>query len=248
MVLFIFPNTATSYPGISRIIKEQVYMEIRNKTQHDPVTDLYMVDAYMRWALQASEEVVGAKGMHIVLREAGLEKLIDNYPPNETKASGHFTFGDYANLSATLLTFFGRAGKSMTLRIGRISTQHGIEQQSAAFGLDVLVKASRLLPLTAQLKAGMAVMQNGYRKLSQSVGQDLVLSIEDRGDKLAYVAESCPYCAGKEADFPICWIHNGVLAQSQHWLTGKQFEIIEVECKAMGAPACVWEVKKEPIG
>lgn len=223
-------------------------MEIRNKAEHDPVADLYIVDAYMRWALQASEEVVGAKGMHIVLRKAGLEHLIDNYPPNETRASGNYTFGDYANLSAGLLTFFGRAGKSMALRIGRLSTQYGVEQQSAAFGLGVLMKASRLLPLTAQLKAGMSVLQNGYRKLSQSVGQDLVLRIEDRGDKLAYVAESCAMCAGKEADIHVCWVHNGVLAQSFDWLTGKQFEIEEVECRAMGTPACVWEINKEPIG
>jgi hypothetical protein len=31
-----------------------------------------------------------------------------------------------------------------------------------------------------------------------------------------------------------------------HWLTGKEFEVQEVECRAMGAPACVWEINKTP--
>lgn len=221
-------------------------MEIRNKTEHDPVADLNIVDAYMRWALLAAEEVVGEKGMHIVLRQANLERLIGNYPPNETQMLSKFTFADYSNLCASLLNFFGRAGKSMTLRIGRISAQHGADQQSAAFGLDILVKASRLLPLAAQQKAGMIVMQNGFRKISESVGQKLSMSVEDRGDKIAYIAESCPVCAGKLADTHICWVQNGALVQSALWLTGKEFEVEEVECRAMGAPACVWEMSKTP--
>lgn len=221
-------------------------MQIRDKKEHDPVADMYVVDAYLRWALLAAEEVVGAKGMHVVLRQAGLEKLINNYPPNEPAVVSHFTFGDYASLSAALLNFFGRAGKSMALRIGRLSAQHAVEQQSATFGLNTLVKASRLLPFAAQQKAGLMVMQNGLRKLSEAVGQASLLRIEDRGDRLAYVDETCAYCAGKEADMPICWAHNGVLTQSTLWLTGKEVEVVEVSCRAMGAPACVWEVSKTP--
>ncbi len=218
-------------------------MEIRDKKEYDPVTEIMIVDAYMRWALQAAEEVVGEKGMHVILRQAKLEHLINNYPPNEPAVVGNYSFGDYSNLSAALLSFFGRAGKSMTLRIGRLSAQYAVEQQSAAYGLNTLVKASRVLPLTAQLKAGLMVMQNGFRKL---MGEEMKLSVEDRGDKFAYIAETCPICAGKGAEAPICWVHNGALDQSISWLTGKHFVIEEIECRATGDPACVWEVSKKP--
>jgi predicted hydrocarbon binding protein len=220
-------------------------MDIRKKKEHDPVADLYTVDAYMRWAVQAAEEVVGKKGLDIVLRQAGLGRLVDNYPPNELKISGNFTFGDYANLSAELLNFFGRAGKSMTMRIGRLSAKHAIEQQSAVFGLAALMTA-KLLPIPSQLKMGMATMQNGFKKLSQSVGQDMRLRLEDRGSKVAYIAEDCPFCAGKAADEPMCWGFNGSLHEGLNWQIGKEFDIVEVECRAMGAPACVWEVSKTP--
>lgn len=220
-------------------------MVIKKKVEHDPVVDLYMVDAYMRWALLAAEEVVGHQGLSIVLRQSGLERLIDNYPPNELKLSGLLSYGDYADLSAGLLTFYGRAGKSMVLRIGRISARHGIEQQGALFGLGAVI-AAKVLPLPSQLKIGLDTIQNGFRKLAGSVGQALRLNIEDRGDKWAYVAHDCAMCGGKQADDRICWLFNGTLQESLHWQTGKDLQIEEVECRALGAPACVWEISKTP--
>ena len=221
-------------------------MEIKNKTAHDPVADLFMVDAYMLWALQAAEEVAGKSGLAVVLRQSSLERLIDHYPPNDLKISGNLKYGDYANLSAGLLNFFGRAGKSMTLRIGRISAKKGVEQQAAQFGLGTLVAAARVLPLAMQIKAGLEVQQNGFRRIAKSVGQELHMHVEDRGGKFAFVNEDCALCAGKQAGEHICWIWNGVLQESMHWLTGKNFEIQEVECRAQGAKACVWEISKTP--
>lgn len=220
-------------------------MQINTKAEYDPVADLYMVDAYMRWALLAAEEVVGHQGLTIVLRQAKLEQLINNYPPNELKLSGMLSYGDYANLSSGLLTFYGRAGKSMVLRIGRISAKHGIEQQGALFGLGVVI-AAKVLPIPMQLKIGLDTIQNGFKKLAASVGQELHLRVEDRGDRWAYVAPECAMCAGKQADDRICWLFNGTLQESLRWQTGKDLDIQEVECRALGAPACVWEVSKTP--
>jgi predicted hydrocarbon binding protein len=221
-------------------------MEIRDKAEHDPVTDIYNTDAYMRWALMAAEEVIGEKGLAVVLRDAGLERFIDNYPPEEVeKPSGNITFGDYAALNASLLNFFGRAAKSMLLRTGRLSALHAVEKQGKAFGIAVLV-ASKVLPIPTQLKVGMEKMQEGFRKQSQAVGQDQRMRVEDRGDKLAYITEDCAMCAGKQADGPMCWLFTGSLQESIRWLTGREFDIVEVECRAAGAPACVWEIPKTP--
>jgi len=42
----------------------------------------------------------------------------------------------------------------------------------------------------------------------------------------------------------MCWTWIGSLQEASFWLTGKEFEIEEAECRAKGAPACVWEVSK----
>ncbi|MGH2523366.1 MAG: V4R domain-containing protein, partial [Anaerolineales bacterium] len=98
------------------------------------------------------------------------------------------------------------------------------------------------------LMKGLEVQQNGLRKLSQAVGQELHLRLEDRGDKIAYIYEDCPFCAGKQTTERVCWIFNGVLQESNRLVIGKDLEVEEVECRATGAPACVWEISKTPKG
>ncbi|MCP4542762.1 MAG: 4-vinyl reductase [Chloroflexi bacterium] len=223
-------------------------LEIKDKTEHDPVTDMHTPDATMRWALLAAEQVVGEKGLSVVLRDAGLERFIDNYPSENLTESSNITFGDYAALNASLLNFFGRAGKSMVLRAGRISSQQGLEHYGPSFKIvDALATtAVKVLPIAAQLKLGLQVQQKVFREMYQSLGQKVIMRIEDRGKKLANINETCMVCAGKQSNQPMCWLGGGLLQESIHWLTGKEFEIIETECRAMGAPACVWEISKTP--
>jgi predicted hydrocarbon binding protein len=216
-------------------------LEIRDRAVPDPVAELPIVDAYIRWGLLAAEEVIGKQGLSAILRQINLARVIDNYPPELLQVSGNFTYADYANLNCGLLDFFGRAGKSMTMRVGRISARHGIEQQSEIFGIAVLI-ASKILPLPTQIRKGLESMQNGYRRLMPNVR----LQLEDRGDTIAYLTETCSLCAGKEANGHICWTFSGVLQGLLSWQTGKEPEIDEVECRAQGAPRCVWEISKKP--
>ena len=218
-------------------------MNITDRSDHDPVTEMHITDAYMRWALEAAEEVAGKNGLGIVLRDAGLAHLIDNYPQEKLAVSGTITYGEYANLNTGLLNFFGRAAKSMTIRIGRISTRRAIDQQSALFGIAALM-AAKLLPLSSQLKMGFDAQIGGFQKLSRTVGEEFVGYAEDRGDHFIFVIETCAMCAGKLAEQPICHLYTGTLQESTKWLTGKDLDIREVECRAMGAPACVWHVSK----
>lgn len=221
-------------------------MEIKDKPEHDPVADLHVVDAYMRWALLAAEEVAGKQGLTVVLRQAKLERFIDNFPPNELKVATGIKIQDYANLNAGLLNFFGRAGKSMVLRIGRLSAKHAIEQQGGLFGVAAIQTVAKVLPFGVVLQKTLEVQQNGFRKLGQAVGENLRLRLEDRGDKLAYIYEDCPCCGGKQATDPICWILTGAQQEGARSLMGKEVEVEEVECRAKGAPACVWEMSKSP--
>lgn len=220
-------------------------MEIKDRTDHDPATDILLVDAYMRWALLAAEEVVGKNGLAVVLRQSGLEQLIGNYPPEQLKVTTGLTLYHYASLNAGLLNFFGRAARSMALRIGRQSARYAIEHQGALFGTAALL-ASKVLPIPTQIKMGLSAMQAGFRRLSQAVGQDRHIEIEDRGDSWAYIDYECAMSAGKTADEPIGWIQTGIIQESLHWQTGKDFEVEQVACRAMGAPASIWLVNKTP--
>jgi predicted hydrocarbon binding protein len=211
----------------------------------DPSANFKIVDAYLRWALIAAEEVVGKQGINVVLREAGLERVINNLPANALRATGTYTFGDYANLNGALLNFFGRAAKSMVLRIGRLSAKQGIDQQGAMFGIAALI-ASKLLPYPTQIKLGLEAMRDGFVKVYGQDGQVAKITIEDRGESWAYLDYHCANCAGKQSDAPMCWIHIGVIQEAIRWQTGKEAVVTQTACRAMGAEACVWEVSKTP--
>lgn len=224
--------------------KEQI--QVGNKTEHDPVAELYLPDAYIRWMLLTAEDTIGKLGLRIVLRKAGLDHLVGNYPIYEQpRPSKKFTFGDYAALNTELINFFEQQGESQLLSMGRLAIKHSVADQGALYGIGT-VTLPKFASLPAQLKVTMEVIVEAVRKASQSIGQDHRLFLEDRGDKLAYIVQDCIFCAGKQSNKQMCMYLTGNLQGSLRWLTGEEFHIEEVECRAMGAEACVWEIHKQP--
>src|SRR5258706_282383 len=131
----------------------------------------------------------------------------------------------------------------MVIRSGRLHSKYAIENQSAVYNC-AAKGAGKLLPSGMQVKLVLGSMANGYNKLYAENGQELHFSVEDRGEKWAFISVECPLCAGKSADQAMCWGRIGTLKEGALWLTGKEFDVEEVECRALGAPACVWEVSK----
>ena len=178
-------------------------MHIQPKTEHDPVADLVMPDAYMLWSLLAAEEVIGKQELANVLRQAGLKQLIDNYPPDYMNTTRELNSGHYASLLAGLLNRAEPDSQGTLSRIGLLSAKYSIDRQSALFNLTALL-ALKVMPVPLQLKMGLENMQSGFRRLWHTFGQTLDLRMEDRGDKLAYNAAACPMCAGQQADGLMC--------------------------------------------
>jgi predicted hydrocarbon binding protein len=218
-------------------------MNIRNKSSHDPVADMGLPNSYMRWALEAIEEVAGKPGLTIILREAGLETLQENLPPDDD-AFGSLTMGQYATLNAAILNFFGRAAKSMTMRIGRVSSRHAIEKQAELFNI-VALMALKVMPLNVQVKLGGVQLQDGFRKMYAAHDQQFIGRFEETDEAWFHIVETCTMCAGKVSEEPMCWLFTGTLSESLKWLTGKDFDVVETECRAAGAPACVWRISKK---
>ena len=220
-------------------------MNISDKPQPDPVAAIPLSDAHLRWLLLAVEDVAGKQGITTVLRQAGLANLIDNYPPENTSVKGQYTIAQYSNVSTSLLMFFGRGGRSIVTRAGRVSYMKGVEHYGALLG--AALTALRLLPSETRLKAGLEAIKFIWDKLYKDAGlPTLNIRTEDCGDHFKYRTGSCLGCAGKNADAPICYTTVGMLMESFKWLTGKEYEVHETECRAMGAHECVFQINKTP--
>jgi len=100
-----------------------------------------------------------------------------------------------------------------------------------------------------RLKKGLELMKYAFERMFTYQGhQSLAIRVDDRGDKLAFIVETCACCAGFTADAPMCYVWVGMLQDGLHGSFGKdrEVDVKEVECRAMGAPACVFEMSKIP--
>src|SRR5690349_14883268 len=80
--------------------------------------------AAMRLLLMSVEKVTGEKGVNAILRNAGLERYIGNYPPNEIVFN--IPYSDYSRFALSLEQFYGRAAKAMQLRVGQEMFNYGL--------------------------------------------------------------------------------------------------------------------------
>ncbi len=213
-------------------------MEVNNNPTHDPVADLPLVDIFLHWTLVAAEEVLGRSAMAIVLRQAGLDSLIENYPPDEIAIECELTYRDCATVNAVLLNFYGPAARGLIERTGRRAAQLAVAHESCLFALDI----TQDIDNPALVKRALEQINSGMVRLADATKVEWSGQIEGHVGTLRYSLPTCPVCAGKQADDPVCWFFTAFLAEILFVLTAKPVEIHEVECRATGSPQCIWEI------
>lgn len=196
--------------------------------------DAVIVNALVRQALTAAQEVMGENGLNAVLRSVGLERFIGNFPPNDTNPSIKTT--EYARFNEAIENFYGRGGKGMLRRIGKASFQYGIREQGALMG--VAGVALKLMPTRGRIKFILNGMVNALKKTNPQVDA----WVEEDGDTIAYCESTCAICLGRHSDQPICHLYVGSVAEAVRWATDQEYEITETHCIAKGDKYCRFEV------
>ncbi len=190
--------------------------------------------------LEAMEDVMGRNGLVAALRIAGLEELIDNYPPSNLDKA--FDFADYSGINGALEEIYGpRGGRGLALRAGRASFARGLRDFGALAGVGSA--AFKILPLSTKLKIGVPSMAKIFTQFS-----DQHSTVEDVGEDYLYHIHKCPVCWGRQADRTICFAAVGLLQEGLKWVSGgREFRVEETQCVAAGAELCSFRIQKEPI-
>jgi predicted hydrocarbon binding protein len=196
--------------------------------------DSVIVNGIVRQALVSAEEVMGANGLHAVLRTSGLERFVGNLPPNDMQPS--IKTSDYARLNQAIEEFYGRAAKGMLRRIGKASFQYGVREQAALLG--VAGMALKLLPEKQRIKFILNGMANALKKSNPEVDA----WVEENGDTIAYVERTCAICWGRHSEQPVCHLYIGSVGEAVQWATGVEHEVTETHCIAKGDEYCRFEV------
>jgi hypothetical protein len=196
--------------------------------------DAVIINSLVRQALISAQEVMGDNGLNTVLRTSGLERFIDNFPPNNLEPS--IQTSQYARLNQAIEEFYGRAGKGMLRRIGKASFQYGVRDQAALLG--VAGVAIKLLPERQRIKFILNGMGDALKKSNPQVNA----WVDESGERPAYVDATCAICHSRHSETPICYLYLGSISEAVKWATGKEHEIVETHCMAKGDPYCRFEV------
>jgi hypothetical protein len=193
-----------------------------------------IVNALVRQALVAAQEVMGENGLHVVLRSSGLERFINNLPPDDLNPG--IKTGEYARLNQAIEDFYGRGGRGMLRRIGKASFQYAVRDQAALLGIAGV--ALKLLPVKQRIKFVLNSMVGALKKSNPQVDA----WVDESGDRLAYCESTCAICFERRSDQPICHLYVGSVGEAVRWATDQEYEITETHCIAKGDPYCRFEV------
>ncbi|MBE2220228.1 MAG: 4-vinyl reductase [Anaerolineae bacterium] len=193
-----------------------------------------------RIVLTAMEEIMGRHGVNAILNFADLDKLVNNYPPNNLELG--FPFSEFSALQQAVEEIYGvRGGRGLSMRAGRETWKLALKEFVPVLGIGDL--AIRTLPLGIKLKIGLDVFAQTFNKFSD---QQVRLGEDHRG--YLWIIERCPICWGRTTPQPCCHLAVGLLEQALDWVSkGRRFRVEEVECVAAGDDVCLITISKKPI-
>lgn len=186
-----------------------------------------------RIILQGMEEIMGRQGVDSVLQEARLAPV---------DAANRISRQYICGIQKTLEQKYGkRSGWGLALQSGRASVKYGLREWGPELGL--MEMKFRLLPMRSRLREGLRLLAKAY---SEEAGEQV--EIEEDEHTFRWIVSDCSVCCGRKASEPVCHMTVGVLQEFLYWASGgKTFPVVEKECAATGAPACVFVVNKQPM-
>ena len=183
---------------------------------------------------------MGKSGIDALLRSAGLDQRIDNYPPNNLNRE--WDFAEFSAVDAALDDMVGpRGGRAISLRAGQTAFNE-VLQGFPAFA-EMADLAFRMLPHRTKMKVGLKAMAEVFTEFS-----DQPSHVEEAEGCYLYVIERCPVCWGRKTDKPICHAAAGLIKEGITWISGSPTcRVREIECIAQGGTTCSFEVPHEAV-
>lgn len=205
-----------------------------------PESNLFYANRIGRLYLQSMAHVVGQEGLTALLAETELTHFDQQLPPDDLQRG--FDFANFANLDRALVAAYGpRGARRLALETGREVFRRGLQEFGPLVGATDFV--FRALPLATKIRIGLPLLARIFTQFT-----DQITRVESSADFHLYYIDACPVCWGRTSDEPICFLAQGVLEESLHWVSGgKSFPIEQIECRAGGADSCVFKVTPVPI-
>jgi predicted hydrocarbon binding protein len=140
----------------------------------------------------------------------------------------------YARLQKALRLFFGREARGMLVRIGRDVWDRWVGEARLKEKADLEI--TRWLPVPARRHRVLNLVATRF--LEEEDGA----SVHTLDMELHLVDRVGAATIGQKEEHPICFVTLGLMQQALLWATGKEADVEEISCKALGSPVCEFTV------
>ena len=188
---------------------------------------------YLKTFLRAALDEMGSYTLQMMFRQAEIEPIeVDQITTGnirEVKAS------DFASLQASVREYYGQGARGLLTRIGQTSWYKATYQSLP--GLRLWRMWSKILPRDERMKQILERLAILMR------GKDGRVAVHLLDVDLYLVDHSSDATFHQAANEPICWVTLGMIQGAVVWATGKEFDVEEISCRAMGVESCRFRLR-----
>jgi predicted hydrocarbon binding protein len=211
-----------------------------DKLNREESVTLRCSNLLMQVVQEGVKEIIGQAGVNAVLNLGLRARLLPQ--EGELNFEHDLTFEEVASLQIALESLYGpRGGRGIALRAGRASFAYFLRQFGERAGLTQM--DFRLLPTHARLSSGLDVLARLLSMLCH-----ISVRLEERPEHWVLYVENCPECFHRQTQEVTCHFWVGFLQEFMTWASnGRYYPVMESECAAMGAPACVFQIDQQAL-
>ncbi len=137
---------------------------------------------------------------------------------------------------------FGPPGAhGLAQRFGKTVFRNGLRQLGGKAGFRAM--EYRMLPSPKRVAVGLAALAD---IVARTVNE--TITVTDDGEHWVWKVEACGDCEPRLGAEPYCFALVGLIQEFATWASGGRFyRVVESECRASGAAACLFLIDKSPL-
>jgi predicted hydrocarbon binding protein len=140
----------------------------------------------------------------------------------------------YSQIQGAMRTYYGRGARGILFRIGSVMWEKILND--APFVIKAQSKLVHTLPAAMRFKPALEILA---KTMSPHAGDVTVHTLDL--DWL-FVDRISPTTLGHREDTPICFVTQGLIRECLFWATGRELDIEEISCRAMGQKECEFRI------
>ena len=184
-------------------------------------------------------EYLGENGLNMLLKRADLQHYIENPPPDDDTPALEMSKFKYA-IQLVIELFGEKAAKPLLLRWGGLTFEYALQSRPTLFGLTGLITTF----MSEEGKTRFILKR--VLKESETLYDIPHVLTEDK-DNFFVEIRDCFYCGDLQSQSCICWPPVGFWMSMMKWITGKEHDVKEIECRAQGKESCRFVIPKKGI-